>query len=122
VGAGLRVPAIGRYSGYIDIKRLISLALLAVAIAVPALTSVHQQLSDGRNPAREHSRFRWTDSCDAVPKKAMPPAVVLVRPQAGAVFVEALDRFYVPRLTEAAPPEPLVAPTRSLRSPPFPVL
>ena len=106
----------------IDIRRFVSLVLLAAAVTVPAMTRVHQPLTDGRNPIQEHSRFRWTDSCDSVPKKAPLPAVVLVRPSAGVVFAGTVDRSYVARPSGAAPRELFVASSQGLRAPPFPTL
>src|ERR1051326_1716023 len=54
--------------------RIAALVLLAAVALVPSISRAHDKLSD-RAPAHQHSRFRWTNSCESVPKKASASVV-----------------------------------------------
>jgi len=48
--------------------RLVAGAILATLSLVPSIARAHDNLLQ-RTPAQEHSRFRWTNSCESVPKR-----------------------------------------------------
>ncbi|HKB09139.1 MAG TPA: hypothetical protein VKD69_00745 [Vicinamibacterales bacterium] len=50
--------------------------LIAVAL-VPAIARAHDRFDHQRTPQQEHSRFRWANSCAAVPQKATTFVVVV---------------------------------------------
>jgi hypothetical protein len=87
---------------------------------VPSIARAHDKLSADRTPAQEHSRFRWTNSCESVPKKVT--TVVLVAPvEAPAqVTVEPPARTWRDALASDRPPivpSPVPFPL-GLRAPP----
>jgi hypothetical protein len=56
--------------------RAVAALLLAALALAPPVARAHDRLAQHRTPAQEHSRFRWTDSCDSVPQKATTLVVV----------------------------------------------
>jgi hypothetical protein len=99
--------------------RALALLLLASVALVPTLARAHDRLDRQRTPAQQHSRFRWTNSCESVPQKSTN--VVVVQPLEGpapALLQPPLTpHHWTPTdpLTPASPP--FVAP-RPVRAPP----
>jgi len=80
---------------------------------------VHDRICADRTPAHEHSRFRWTNSCESVPKKvsAAAPVAPADAPAQADVDPPARTRPDAP----ATDPLPARSPDRSphgLRAPP----
>lgn len=63
------------------IRRVLTLVLLVAVALAPAVSRAHLRVSVKPNPAQENARFRWTDSCERVPSRAVAdhhiPAVIL---------------------------------------------
>jgi len=100
--------------------RALAAALVAALSLVPSIARAHDRLDRGQTPARQHSRFRWTNSCESVPQK------VTVVTQVAPVDTPARPILIAPR--PAGRPAPLPAPAApvsllgnapdSLRAPP----
>jgi len=58
--------------------RGVIVVLLAAVVFVPTLARLHQHV--GRTATDEGPRFRWSTSCDAVPKKAAALAATALVP------------------------------------------
>jgi hypothetical protein len=100
-------------------RRLLAAALLALLACVPSIARVHDRICADRTPAHEHSRFRWTNSCESVPKKvsAAAPVAPADAPAQAEVEPPARTRPDAP----ATDPLPARSPDRSphgLRAPP----
>jgi len=126
---GLHPAVRGRYSGYIDTTRTMNVmghplravaALLLAALALaPPVARAHDRLAQHRTPAQEHSRFRWTNSCDSVPQKATTLVVVSTVDAPVQATVEPLrTRRHLPPSKRAhAVSSPIRSP-HGLRAPP----
>jgi len=68
------------HNGRVFTGRVVASLLLAAVALVPSLARTHDRLEQ-RTPAQQHSRFRWTNSCDSVPQKTT--SVVVVAPVEG---------------------------------------
>jgi hypothetical protein len=111
-----RRPRNPRRAGH---RALAALLLAAVAL-VPSLARAHDRLERQRTPAQEHSRFRWTNSCESVPHKTTQ--VVVVAPVAGpSQTVLPVPPRDWRRLPSRDVPLPVASPVpspRPLRAPP----
>jgi hypothetical protein len=58
--------------------RALAATVLVTLALVPSIARAHDRFSPVRTPAQEHARFRWTNSCEAVPQKVT--TVVAVAP------------------------------------------
>jgi hypothetical protein len=99
--------------------RAAAAALLAAVALVPSIARAHDKLCADRTPSHQHSRFRWANSCESVPKKASAP--VSVAPvEAPAVAAVEPPRTWCDALAVDAPlPAPLPVPSPPLlRAPP----
>jgi len=85
-----------------------ALVLLTLA-SVPSLARAHDRLDEQRTPAQEHSRFRWTNSCESISQKI--DTIVAVAPLVAPMQTR-VDR--PTRAWQIAPPD---GPGRALRSP-----
>jgi len=56
--------------------RAAAAALLAAIALVPSIARAHDKLCADRTPSRQHSRFRWANSCESVPKKVSASVIV----------------------------------------------
>jgi len=63
------------------VRRVLTLVLLVAVALAPAVSRAHLRVSIKPNPAQENARFRWTDSCERVPPRAVAdhpiPVVIL---------------------------------------------
>jgi hypothetical protein len=101
-------------------RRAVALLLLAAVALVPALARAHDRLDRQRTPAQQHSRFRWTNSCESVPQKISRIAIVapVATPAAADVEPPPPARWTLPPADAPAPVSALVAAAPGLRAPP----
>jgi hypothetical protein len=107
--------------GLFIVRALAALLLAAVAL-VPTMARGHDRL-DPRTPAEQHSRFRWTNSCESVPQRMTTDAVVTPIEGPAQTALAAPQRAWRGRvdldvLLPAAAPVPA---RRALRAPPVPL-
>jgi hypothetical protein len=106
------------WRGAYVVRALAALLLAAIAF-VPTIARGHDRL-DPRTPAEQHSRFRWTNSCESVPQRTT--TVVVVTPIEGPAQATAAPPRHVWRgRVDIDVPLPAVAPVhsrRALRAPP----
>ena len=96
--------------------RAIAAVLLATIVLVPSLARAHDRLQP--TPTEEHSRFRWTNSCESVPQKITPIVIVAAIDGPAQIVVEPSRAWLL-----AAPVAPIPAAARTpsprpLRAPP----
>jgi hypothetical protein len=93
--------------------RVVAAMVLVTIALVPTMARAHDRLERQRTPAQEHSRFRWTNSCESVPQK--DTTIVAVAPADGPAEV-VVD--VPPPRSHAAAPESVPPPQPpSFRSP-----
>jgi hypothetical protein len=99
--------------------RAIALLLLAAVALVPTLARAQDRLELQRTPAQQHSRFRWTNSCESVPQKTTRVIVVkpVDAPAQAMLQPPPRPRQWTPT-DPIAPPRPAFASPRPLRAPP----
>ena len=51
-------------------QRWLVIALALSVVCAPVVSRAFQRIDPHRSPTQEHSRFRWSNSCESVPKKA----------------------------------------------------
>src|SRR4051812_38811324 len=56
--------------------RLVAAVVLVTLACVPSIARAHDRIDHQRTEAQQHSRFRWTNSCESVPQKVTPTVVV----------------------------------------------
>jgi hypothetical protein len=57
--------------------RILAAVLLTAITCVPSMARAHDRVDHQRTPAQQHSRFRWTNSCESVPQKVTTVVVVV---------------------------------------------
>jgi len=105
------------------VVRLAAAALVVAVALVPSIARAHDKLCADRTPAHEHSRFRWANSCESVPKKASAGAIVAPVDAPAETFVAPPAPTWRDALAIDAP-LPLSSPVPSLpllRAPPVSV-
>jgi hypothetical protein len=101
--------------------RAIAALLLAAVTLVPSLARAQDRLERQQTPARQHARFRWTNSCESVPQKTT--RIVVVAPVDGpaqAMLPQPQPRIWA-RVPPAHEPMPAASPlpaSFALRAPP----
>lgn len=97
--------------------RAIAAVLLATIALVPSLARAHDRLQP--TPTEEHSRFRWTNSCESVPQKIAP--IVIVAAIDGPAQIATVEPSRTWPLSAPVAPIPVAARApspRPLRAPP----
>jgi hypothetical protein len=99
--------------------RIVAAAILLCLSLVPSLARAHDRLDEQRTPAQEHSRFRWTNSCESVPQKVLTVATVAPAETPAPIAVDQPARAWRVPPTEAPRPgsSPLIT-SHGLRAPP----
>ena len=91
--------------------------LLAAVVSVPTLARLHQHV--GLYPTEEGPRFRWSTSCESVPKKAAALAAIALVPVIVGTIVSPPSRTgYVGPAPDAHPPASAQPSPHGLRAPP----
>jgi len=99
--------------------RIVAAAILVCLSLVPSIARAHDRFEQHRTPAQEHSRFRWTNSCESVPQKVLTVATVAPAETSAPIALEQPARAR--RLPPTAAPRPRsspLIPSHGLRAPP----
>jgi hypothetical protein len=101
------------------VRALAAIVLVSIAL-VPSMARAHDRLDHQRTPAQQHSRFRWTNSCESVPQKHT--TAVVVQPAEGPThtIVDAPTRVIcAAEAADITPPQsPSFRSPHGLRAPP----
>jgi len=102
--------------------RIVAAAILLSVSLVPSLARVHDRLDAQRTPAQQHSRFRWTNSCESVPQKVLTVAAVAPAETPTPVVLDqpAGARRHLPPTHAPRPGPPPLLSAHGLRAPPAP--
>jgi hypothetical protein len=100
--------------------RIVTAAILTTLSLVPSIARAHDHLGRQQTPAQQHSRFRWTNSCESVPKKVSNVDAIAPLDVPIETALEPPSRSWhaVPALDSPCLPESPQRFTLSLRAPP----
>jgi hypothetical protein len=102
------------------LTRAIAALVLAGISFVPAVARAHDRLDRQRTPAQEHTRFRWTNSCESVPQRDTTVVVVAPADAPAELRVERPPSSWrsAPDVDTCRPPSTPVRSGLALRAPP----
>jgi hypothetical protein len=107
-------------SARVAVRTLLVALVLATVALVPSVARAHDRLTQQPTPAQQHSRFRWSNSCESVPQKVTTVAIVAPLADSPHVAVQPPQAPATPAPVDdvSRPPSAPLASPQALRAPP----